>query len=395
MKLVCTQNDFSTNLALVSRAVPGRPPQPVLANVRLTANVETQQVSLIAFDLSLGIKTSFPAQIEVGGDMALPAKLLNEIVSRLPAGDITLEETAEETVTLTCAIGRYEVRGMDATDFPQLPVIENSQALLLPKDILLEGLQGCLFATSTDDTKQVLMGVHLKISPDNLEFAATDGHRLAIVKTTNQTTSETESPVSSNNAPFEITIPARALRELEKIAGMQQSDSAIALHLDQAQVVFQLPVAIADGSIAAATYHRITTRTLEGQYPDYHQLIPKEFQRQLSIERQQLLSAVERIAVLADKKNHLVKFNLDSDRQQLTLSVEASDIGAGQESMSAQISGDSLEIVFNVRYLHSVIKAIPSRELQMQLNEAAKPVIFRPLGGERIACMVMPVQIRE
>lgn len=395
MKLVCTQNDLSTNLSTVSRAVPGRAPQPVLANVRLIADVQTQRVSLIAFDLSLGIKTSFQAQVEVGGDIALPAKLLNDIVSRLPTGDIALEETVEDTVTLTCAIGRYQVRGMDAGEFPELPAIENSQVLLLPKDALLEGLHGCLFATSTDETKQVLMGVHLKVGADSLEFAATDGHRLAMVKTSNRADSEAESPATGQDSKFEMTVPARALRELEKIAGMQQSDSAIALHFDSTQVIFELPVAVEDGSIAATTYHRITTRTLEGKYPDYHQLIPQQFQRQLNVERKQLLNAVERIAILADKKNHLVKFGLDSDSQQLTLSVEAADVGTGQESMPAQISGDSMEIVFNVKYLEPVIKAIPSRELQMQLNESAQPVILLPVGGERITCLVMPVQIRE
>ena len=389
MKLVCTQNDLSTNLSLVSRAVPSRPTHPVLANVKLEANKKTQQVSLTAFDLSLGIQTSFPAQVEEEGFLTLPAKLLNDIVSRLAEGEITLEDKGEEgtsegiIATLTSASGRYKVRGMGAEEFPELPVIENGEAAQLPAAALIDGLRGSLFATSPDETKQVLTGIHLTVKPEYLEFAATDGHRLSVVETTNQSqTDEEPSEAISQTAPLEVTIPARALRELERILGMRQSAEAIALHLDQGQVVFEL----AD--------QRLTSRTLEGQYPAYRQLIPQQFERQVTIDRRQLLNALERIAVLADQKNNIVKFTIDSTNQQIALSVEAQDVGSGRESLPAQISGKDLEIAFNITYLRDGLKALQSSEIQMQMNTGNSPVILTPLGGLKMTYLVMPVQIR-
>ncbi len=379
MKLVCTQTDLSTNLSLVSRAVPSRPTHPVLANVLLTADAQTQQVSLTAFDLSLGIRTSFPAEVLQEGEITLPAKLLNDIVSRLPEGEITLgdDEAGQALgVTLTSASGHYQVRGMGVEEFPELPVIEKGEALYLPASALIEGLRGSLFATSADETKQVLTGLHLTVQQDALEFAATDGHRLAVVQTTN------ESAGSEGQDSLEVTVPAKALRELERMLGMRQSAEPLALHFDQGQVVFEW------------ANQRLTSRTLEGQYPAYRQLIPRQFERQLALERRLLLSALERIAVLADQKNNIVKFSLDSVNQELALSVEAQDVGSGRESMSAQISGESIEIAFNVKYLMEGLKALPSSEIQMQLNTALSPLILTPLGTLKMTYLIMPVQIR-
>ena len=379
MKLVCTQSDLSTNLSLVSRAVPSRPTHPVLANVLLTADDQTQQVSLTAFDLSLGIRTSFPAEVITGGEITLPAKLLNDIVSRLPEGEITLDDEAAEALgaNLTSASGRYQVRGMGVEEFPELPVLEKAEAVYLPASALIEGLRGSLFATSADETKQVLTGLHLIVQQESCEFAATDGHRLAVVQST------LESAVLEGQDRLEVTVPAKALRELERMLGTRQSDEPLALHFDQGQVVFEW------------ANQRLSSRTLEGQYPAYRQLIPRQFERQVTLERRLLLSALERIAVFADQKNNIVKFSIDSVNQELALSVEAQDVGSGRESMQAQISGESIENAFNVKYLMEGLKALPSSEIQMQLNTALSPVILTPLGSLKMTYLIMPVQIRN
>ncbi len=165
--------------------------------------------------------------------------------------------------------------------------------------------------------------------------------------------------------------------------GMHQSTDSVTLHFEQGQIVFQ------------GEEHRLTSRTLEGQYPAYRQLIPRQFQRQITIERRQLLSAVERIAVLADQKNNIVKFSIDSLNQRLSISVEAQDVGNGRESMSAQVSGDSLDIAFNVKYLIDGLKALSTSDIQMQMNTGNSPVILTPLGGLKMIYLIMPVQIRN
>ena len=378
MKLVCNQSDLSTNMTLVSRAVPSRPTHPVLANVLLQADAQKSQVSLTAFDLSLGIRTSFPAEVETSGAITLPAKLLNDIVARLPQGEITLEDEAAELpfcATIASTSGRYQVHGMGVDDFPELPILEKGEAIELPAEALLEGIKGSLLAASTEEAKQILSGVHLSVSQDALEFAATDGHRLAVVKRVFET--ETE-----DLPDLEVTIPAKALRELERMLGTRQS-SEVSLNCDRGQIVFEW----ADQCL--------TSRTLEGQYPAYRQLIPHQFERQITMDRRQLLSALERIAVLADQKNNIVKFNIDSNNQEIALSVNAQDVGSGRELLAAQISGESLDIAFNIKYLMDGIKAIGTPEIQMQLNAALTPVILTPLGGLKMTYLIMPVQIRN
>ncbi|MFP4099408.1 DNA polymerase III subunit beta [Coleofasciculus sp.] len=400
MKLTCTQSELNTNLSLVNRAVPSRPTHPVLGNVLLKADAENQRVSLTAFDLSLGLQTSFNANVEADGAITIPAKLFNDIVSRLPEGDITLEDSLSEaesdvdteslSITLTSTSGQYKMRGMNSEDFPELPQIEDGMVVKLPVEALIEGLRGSLFATSADETKQVLTGVHLMVQEDSLEFAATDGHRLAVVETLNakptseESQEDEEKPASEDTiSSFELTVPARTLRELERMLGLSESSDTVALQFEVGQIIFQ------------GGNHRLTSRTLEGQYPAYRQLIPGQFQRQVAIPRRQLLSAVERIAVLADQKNNIVKFDIDAQAQTIDLTVETQDVGSARESLSAQVTGESIEIAFNVKYLIDGLKALSTSDIQLQMNAANTPVILTPLGGLKMTYLIMPVQIRD
>jgi DNA polymerase III subunit beta len=222
MKFVCNQHDLNVNLALVSRAVSTRPTHPVLANIKLSATTEPDCIQLTGFDLSLGIQTNFSAQVEEEGTLTLPAKLLNDIVAKLPSGEITLDDEAgENLVTITSASGRYQVRGMSAEEFPELPSIEQGETNQLSATAFIDGLKGSLIACSQDESKQVLTGVYLKVEPERLEFAATDGHRLGIVEvypneSQDPQTSEEES-LGADTGSFEVTVPAKALRELEKM----------------------------------------------------------------------------------------------------------------------------------------------------------------------------------
>ncbi|MBD2464325.1 DNA polymerase III subunit beta [Oscillatoria sp. FACHB-1407] len=397
MKLICAQNELNTHLSLVNRAVPSRPSHPVLANVLLTANADTQSVSLTGFDLSLGVQTGFSAQVEEGGTITLPAKLLSDIVSRLPDGEITLEiGDGESLATLTCASGRYQVR-FGNEEFPELPTVQDGGMAHLPAEALIEGLRGSLFATSTDETKQVLTGVHLTVTADGLEFAATDGHRLSVVQTLNsdtETPPEKPSKASKSKADskaasaieekqeFDVTVPGKALRELERMLQLQPSE-AIAVQFDQGQLIFEW------------ANQRLISRLLEGQYPNYRQLIPRQFSRQMTAERRLLTGALERIAVMADQKNSIVKMNLDSVKQEVVLSVDAPDVGSAREAIAAQISGDDLEIAFNVKYLLEGLKSVTTSEVQMQFNTSTSPSILTPLGGLKMTYLVMPVQIRS
>ncbi len=375
IKFVCSQGDLNTHLSIVSRAVPSRPTKPVLANILVKVDDDTQRITLTSFDETLGIQTSFSAHVEAGGVLTVPAKLLGDIVAKLPPEDLDFSQSATETViTLTCSAGEYQVRGMDATDYPNLPLVEDGQVASVSADSLLEGLRGSLFATSSDETKQVLTGVHVVAEPEALEFAATDGHRLAVVQSADD---------SGIDLAINVTVPGKALRELERLLQAYQGTEPIALRFDPTQVVFELG------------HQRITTRLLEGAYPNYRQLIPPKFERQLTVDRKQLMAALERIGVLADQRNNIVKLSISGTGQTLALSVEAQEVGSGREEMSAQVTGDDLDIAFNVRYLLEGLRALPSSEIQLQCSSATSPAILTPVSGLQMTYLVMPVQIRS
>jgi DNA polymerase III subunit beta len=380
MKLTCSQSNLNANLSLVSRAVSSRPTHPVLANVLLNADEATQTVKLCAFDLSLGIQTSFPAQVKVGGVLTLPAKLLSDIISRLSEGEITLDDGEGETeaglvTTITSASGRYQVRCLGAEDFPELPTIEDGEAVQLPAEALIDGLKSSLFAASSDETKQVLTGVHLNVQAEGLEFAATDGHRLAVVQTVNAE----GAPAQENLA---VTVPAKALQELIKMLE-RSSNTSVAVKFDPAQAVFEW------GD------QRLTSRLLEAQYPNYQQLLPKQFSHQMTVDRRSFLGALERISVLADQRNNIVKLSLDPAAGTVKVSVDAQDVGSGQETVSAQLTGEAMDVAFNVRYLIEGLKVVTSTEVQLQLNTPTSPAVLVPLGALKMQYLVMPVQIRS
>ena len=389
MKIVCSQSDLKNNLSLVSRAVPSRPEPMVLANVLITANETTQKVSLIAFDGSLGIKTKFNAEVTEGGSITLPAKLLNDIVVRLPEIEITLDvpnDDASFVTTISSTSGQFQLTGMDAAEFPELPTIEAGQTIELPIAVLNEGLGGCLFAASTELSKQVLTGVHLKTQGlgqdelvDILEFAATDSHRLAVVATDlNAEDAETTIEIPK----LAVTIPAKALRELERIVSDGSGTDKVKVSFDEQVMVFELGDRL------------LSSTKISGDYPAYGQLIPQNFSREIILDRKRLLSSLELVAVLA-QKNNLVKFSLHNDASELVVSADAQDIGNAEQSLPAEIMGEDIEVAFNIKYLLDGLKALSTSEIKMQLNEWNQPVIFSPLGGLKMTYLVMPVQIRN
>ena len=376
MKLVCSQAELSSSLQLVSRAVAARPTHPVLANVLLTADAGTGRLSLTGFDLSLGIQTSLSASVATSGAITLPARLFGEIVSRMPSDSpITLScEDGSEQVELTSVSGSYQMRGMPSDDFPELPLAQAGTPIKLDPEVLIKGLRATLFASSGDEAKQLLTGVHLGLDQNGLECAATDGHRLAVLRLQN---------ASSSEAELDVTVPARSLRELERLLSSRGGSDAVSLFCDRGQVVFQWADQV------------LTSRSLDGTYPNYRQLIPESFGRQLQVDRKGLLSALERVAVLADQHNNVVKLTSDPAAGQLSISADAQDVGSGSEAIGAQVSGDAIQIAFNVRYVLEGLKAMGSEQVQLQCNAPTTPVVLAPQDDSSFTYLVMPVQIRQ
>tara|TARA_Y100001968_G_scaffold333736_1_gene398852 strand:- start:15052 stop:16188 length:1137 start_codon:yes stop_codon:yes gene_type:complete len=378
MRLTCSQTELNYALQQVSRAVASRPTHPVLANVLLTADQGTNRLSFTGYDLSLGIQTFISASVESSGAITLPARLLVEIVSKLSNdAPIIFESEDDELIILKSKTGSYQVRGISADDFPDLPLVESGKSIKINSDNFVSALKSTLFASSPDEAKQLLTGVHLSFKGSSMEAAATDGHRLAVLNFSNILD-------SNNEEEFSITLPSRSLREVERFISSSKKNDYINFYSDQGQVVFM------------ASDQIVTSRTLDGVYPNYRQLIPDEFINKLKFNRLDFIASLERIAVLADQHNNIVKISTIEDSNTALITADAQDVGSGSESIPVQINGKIDQIAFNVKYLLEGLKVINTDEINLECNSPTTPAIFTP-GEEKskYIYLVMPVQIRN
>ena len=387
MEIACQQSELNIAIQLVNKAVASRPTHPILSNILFTADEVTNKISLTGFDLNLGIQTSFDANVDKSGAITIPSKILAEIVAKLPNDSPVILKVEEdsENILLKSDRGSFNLKGIASDDYPNLPFVDSGTSLDLNPSIFLEALRLTMFSSSNDESKQLLTGVNFKFKNQSLESAATDGHRLAVISTSEgENFSKLEMMDNSNNSDdyLSVTIPTRSLREIEKLVNTKIKEEAIKLFYDKGQVVF-----ISSNQI-------ITTRTLEGSYPNYSQLIPDSFSKIFKFERNSLINSLERIAVLADQQSSVVKININDDKF-ASISADAQDIGNAKELLPVSFNGDQIEIAFNVRYLLEGLRVISSENILLKCNLPTTPTVVVPDDDSSYTYLVMPVQVRS
>jgi len=382
MEIICNQSELNNAIQLVSKAVASRPTHPILANILLTADQGTNKISLTGFDLNLGIQTSFDGTVKNSGAITIPSKLLSEIVNKLPNEtpvSLVVDESLDN-ILIKSDRGSFNLKGIPSDDYPSLPFVESGTSLNIEPSSFLTALKSTIFASSSDDSKQLLTGVNFIFKQNHLESASTDGHRLAVAFIGNE---ENKDNISFNEENLSVTIPSRSLREIEKLVTLRSSDNSIKLFYDKGQVVF-----ISSNQI-------ITTRTLEGNYPNYSQLIPDTFSKISTFKTKNLIDALERIAVLADQQSSVVKIRLDNT-DLASISADAQDIGNANESIPVSYSGEEFDIAFNVKYLLEGLKVITCKNVILKCNLPTTPAVFVPEDNlNSFTYLVMPVQVRS
>ena len=385
MEIVCNQNEFNYAIQLVSKAVASRPTHPILANLLLTADQGTNKISLTGFDLNLGIQTSFDATVNKSGAITVPSKLLSEIVNKLPSETpVSLDvDDSSDNILIKSDRGSFNIKGIPSEDYPSLPFVESGTSLNIDPSSFLKALKLTIFASSSDDSKQLLTGVNFTFNLKYLESAATDGHRLAVVLIDNKENFDEKEDFASNEENLSVTIPTRSLREIEKLVSLRSSENSIKLFYDKGQVVF-----ISSNQI-------ITTRTLEGSYPNYSQLIPDNFTKLFTFNTKKIIESLERIAVLADQQSSVVKIKLN-EKDLALVSADAQDIGNASELVPVSFDFDQFDIAFNVRYLLEGLKVISSENVIFKCNLPTTPAVLVPEDNiNSFTYLVMPVQVRS
>ena len=335
--------------------------------------------------MNLGIQTSFEATVKNSGAITIPSKLLSEIVNKLPSETpVTLiVEENSENILMKSNRGTFNLKGIPSDDYPNLPFVESGTSINIDPSSFLKALKLTIFACSNDDSKQLLTGVNFTFKKKFLESASTDGHRLSVVLIGNKEFNEEKEILSPDEDNLSVTIPSRSLREIEKLVTLRSNENSIKLFYDKGQVVF-----ISSDQI-------ITTRTLEGTYPNYSQLIPDTFLKILTFNTKQLIEALERIAVLADQQSSVVKIKLDEDDLAL-ISADAQDIGSANETIPVSYEGEKFDIAFNVRYLLEGLKVVACENVILKCNQSTTPAVLVPEDNiNSFTYLVMPVQVRS
>ncbi|MEH2189267.1 MAG: DNA polymerase III subunit beta [Nostoc sp.] len=380
MEVICSQTKFNDALSLVSCATPAKPTHPILANVLIIADVERQQIHLTVTDLALTIQASFEAQVLLKGEITVPVEMLFEIVKYCPNGNISLSSQTqilqlidEDKQTKVCSLslsdadGKYEIRGISAEEFPPSSTID-ATPIPLPTTVFKDGLKGVIYAVSTDENKYILTGVHIQLTQEKLKFLGTDGHRVATTELSTQGIGrKPRKQVESSEIQF--TIPGRVLKELAR--NLDDSVEFINLLYD------------AESNRLGFAWQDIILRCqcLEGTYPDCEQLLARfSFDREVILEKAFLVKALERLAVLTDKKEKGIYLQFDGSLQQLRLSIER-EFGKGDQVIAAHLPSEmSLNIQFNLKYLVEAAKAIPSSAIKMHLQQSDHPAMLVPYG---------------
>jgi DNA polymerase-3 subunit beta len=363
MKLTCTRDELVAKLGIVSRAVSTRSAVQILAGILMRA--EGGELQLAATDMELSLRTSFEARVEDEGSVVVPGRLLVDLARLLPNADVQITHRPEEgVVEVVCGTASYRLHTYAAEDFPRLPEVETAQTFSVESQALLDTIAQVSRSASRDESRPVLTGILVRFEGGKLVMAATDSYRLSVKET----------QLSGTVPELEAIIPARALTELTRIAG-DSTELDIGVH--ENQVVFR-----AGGVV-------LTTRRIDGQFPNYKQLLPETFEHVVTMPRGELLEVVRRVSVMAQRNSPL---RLRFAEGELRVSAQTQDVGEATETMPVAFAGEPLEIGFNAEFLRDGIDSVPSDDVQLKLISPLRPGLIQGEADD-YSYLIMPIRL--
>lgn len=375
MRAVCNTESFGRKLGLASRGVSARSTIQLLGGILLEAGGET--VRLSATDMEISIQTGSLAEVSEEGRVVVPARIFNDVVRSLPAGEISLEhDRAEGMVRLKAHENEYRIRAYAAEDFPQLPRFDEAGSFKMDGEALVETVEKVSRSYSRDETRPVLTGILVSFEESRVRMVTTDSYRLSIKETGLATTFD---------GAREAIIPARAMQEVGRIfAGSEEEQVDVALSENQA--LFRV------GDVLFGT------RLIEGNFPEYRRLLPTSFEREISVAREDLMDTLRRVNLFAVRQTPPVPVSLSFTQGAVEVSVRNGEVGEARETLPASSTGEEeFRISFNPGYLLDGVSAVDSEKVVFKLNEPLKPGLITPEaeedGGEPdFLYLIMPMR---
>ena len=363
LRITCAKDELAQALGVVSRALSTRTSVQILSGILLEARAG--ELRLAATDMELSLRASLTAQIEGDGSIVLPGKTLVDIARLLPGDEVMIEhKPAESVVHVTAGTASYTLNTYNPEDFPRLPELEAVSTFSVERESLLETIQRVARAASRDESRPVLTGVLVQFGGGKLTMAATDSYRLAVKETT----------FSGAVPDLEAIVPGRALQELARVAG---SGDEVEIGVQENQVLFST-----DGVW-------LTTRRIDGQFPNYRQLLPESFEHELTLPRVELLEVIRRASVMIQRATPL---QLRFAEGELTVIARTHEVGESQESLPVAYTGDVLEIGFNADFLRDGLELLDSDDVRVKLISPLRPAVIQGEGDD-FTYLVMPIRL--
>lgn len=361
MKLQILQDSLIKGLNIVSRYTATKGQLPILSNVLVEA--QKDGIFLSATNLEMGVRTQIGGKVEVEGQTTVPVKNLTEYVASWPG--ITLEvELKDEKLTLKSPKSQAVFPTIDAHEFPSIPN-NTGEGVDIPSEIFKEISQRVAFASSVDDSRPVLTGVKFTVDGSQLTVVATDGFRLSQKKI-----------IVGTNIPS-VILPSRSIVELSKLAESEFVKMNVAP--ENNQVIFDLGKT------------QLTSRILEGNFPDVAKIIPKEFRTQVTVDREELIKAVKSAGIFARENNNIVKCSVSGDR--CLVKATGGQVGENEATLDVEIDGEEIQISFNYKYLLDFLNSVSAERIVMKFNEAVSPAVFTAENNDTLVHLIMPVRI--
>jgi len=370
MRFTISREKLQEGLNAVSASIPTKTTLPVLANIL----VETTDrgIRLSGTDLDIAVSTEVAADVENAGAVTIPARKLSELARELPPAPVKIAALGEQRVTLECGRSKFKLLGLPRDEFPSFPVVRFNESWRIRSGELQKLIAATSFAVSTEESRPILNGVLWELRPEHMRMVATNGHRLA----------KMETPIATSSAPAsDLIVPPKALDQVRRLFPAEEE---LEVARGENHIGFRSPI--------TAVY----TRLIEGPYPPYEQVIPRDNDKVAVADKGALTSALKRMSVIASDQTHRIRMAFNSGM--LRFSVTTPDLGEAQDELPIRYNGDPLEIGFNASYLLEILKFMPTDEVKLTFKAPERAATIEPEAWSdpsTYMCLVMPLRLMD
>ena len=369
MKIICKQEKLIKALNIVFKAVSQTSPLEITRGILIKTEGD-MQISLSATDIQISITTKMDAIVNEKGGVVVAARLLIDLVRKLPAGNILISTDEKRIVSIKTDNSEYDLQGKEEEEFPRIDSDEEGKKIKIEKEEIKELIEGTVFAASTDESRGVITGVLFEMKEGVLTLVALDGYRVAIRRDINAAFKEED---------IKAIVPAKLMREISKILSDSAGENEILLDIGERRIKLYTEDTL------------VRVNLLEGEYIKYKDVLPKNNRISLTIARDDLLSAVERAAMLrSEGKNAFVRFSITDEAVNVS---SRADEGRGRETIKALKEGEDLEIGFDAKFMTDALKSISDEEIEMHFNTSVSPCLIRPVAGDGFEYLILPVRL--